>query len=431
MKRDPETGTRVYVRDKHGRKVAHECYRFQFTDWQGRRRTGTGFPSRKDTEDRAAEIQREHDEIRRGHREPPKSSKKHGGRTFSDVTDEYLAWGRSQGGREGYPWSKTHAEGRKRQLGWWKERLGLETLGDVDGVLPRAEKELQELQKQEKAGKTLQNYAESLRAFCRWCVQRGYLEDNPLKALAPFDTTPQTRRRAMTPDEIRRLLKVAPEHRRILYEVAFCSGLRANELRNLTAAHLDERRCGVYLDGAWTKNRRPGFQPLPRTLVRRLRAFAESGEVMRLYRKHYSRKETQLSIPEDRLLYVPHHPSDAMDKDLKAAEIPKHLPGEGKLDFHACRVAYISFVLQMGANVKEAQSLARHSTPDLTMNVYGRTRRDRLAGLAEAVGSTILMLESTTTAQPLAAGAESMCSTNTLRGARTGSRTRTPFGTGS
>ena len=50
----------------------------------------------------------------------------------------------------------------------------------------------------------------------------------------------------------------------------------------------------------------------------------------------------------------------------------------GKIDFHACRTACVNLVLESGATVTEAQELARHSTPDLTMNVYGRTREDRL-----------------------------------------------------
>ena len=33
----------------------------------------------------------------------------------------------------------------------------------------------------------------------------------------------------------------------------------------------------------------------------------------------------------------------------------------------------------------EAQSLARHSTPDLTINVYGRTRADRPSELTDRV----------------------------------------------
>ena len=88
-------------------------------------------------------------------------------------------------------------------------------------------------------------------------------------------------------------------------------------------------------------------------------------------------------------MYVPSHTARDLDKDLKAAGIPK-TTADGKLDFHACRLAYINFVLESGASVKEAQALARHSTPELTMNVYGRTRKERLSETAEKVAANVL-----------------------------------------
>jgi hypothetical protein len=77
-----------------------------------------------------------------------------------------------------------------------------------------------------------------------------------------------------------------------------------------------------------------------------------------------------------------------MDIDLEAAGIPKHAPG-GKVDFHAARVAYITLVLESGVSVKEAQVLARHSTPEMTMNVYGRTRKEKLSEAVEQVAKAI------------------------------------------
>ncbi|MBT4976498.1 MAG: hypothetical protein HOL51_13085 [Gemmatimonadetes bacterium] len=74
---------------------------------------------------------------------------------------------------------------------------------------------------------------------------------------------------------------------------------------------------------------------------------------------------------------------------MEAAGIPKETAA-GKLDFHACRLAYINFVLESGVSVKEAQELARHSTPELTFNVYGRTRKERLSETAEKVAANIL-----------------------------------------
>jgi len=76
------------------------------------------------------------------------------------------------------------------------------------------------------------------------------------------------------------------------------------------------------------------------------------------------------------LLYVPSHPARSLDQDLATASIPQYTP-KGKIDFHAARVAYVNLILDSGASVRDAQALARHSTPELTLHVYGRPREDR------------------------------------------------------
>jgi integrase len=192
----------------------------------------------------------------------------------------------------------------------------------------------------------------------------------------------------MTSDEIRRVLAVCPLYQQLLLETAFLSGLRANELRSLTVDHLDLDKKGLRLEAEWTKNRKPGFQPLPEALVERLSVFALSSEPVRLYTRNYLRHDSTLRAPEKPLLYVQNQPVRALDKALEEAGIPKHTL-EGKLDFHACRVAYISLIIESGVTVKEAQILARHATPQLTMNVYGRAREERLWKAVEQVAQTI------------------------------------------
>ena len=129
----------------------------------------------------------------------------------------------------------------------------------------------------------------------------------------------------------------------------------------------------------WTKNRRAGFQPIPGDLVLRLHRFADSGEPKQLYDKAYSRGSSKRQPPISPLLYVPSSPARSLYRDLEAAGIPRITP-KGKLDFHACRGAYINLLLESGdITPKEVQELARHSTLDLTMNVYVRVREERLS----------------------------------------------------
>ncbi len=241
------------------------------------------------------------------------------------------------------------------------------------------------------SGKTLANYAETLQSVCNWAKRRGYRDADPLDGMAPFDTTPETKRRALTAEEIRKVLEVAPDYRRILYEAAFTTGLRAEELRALTPESVDVGRGAVILDPAWTKNRKPGLQPIPCALVGKLVAFGEAGTAKALYERHYVRKDARPDgISGNPLLFVPTQTARDLRKDLEAAGVADFKPGEGKVDFHSCRVAYVTFIVEAGATVKEGQVLARHATPDLTMNVYARARNERLSELAEKVGETIL-----------------------------------------
>ena len=332
-----------------------------YTDMHGKQKFFAGTKSKAKTLQMAERLEDEHRQVRLGYRPAPKSADKHRATPIQEVIDEYLAWGNSQGGRNGYPWSEVHARKRKTGLEWWRDELGLTVLADLDDALPRTEAALRKLQEKGKSGKTLASYREGPMAFGDWAVKRGYLAEHPLKNSVGFDTTPKSRRRAMTLDEIAALRRASPPERWLVYETALCSGLRAREIRKLTVGHLDVASGGLRLDAAWTKNRKPGFQPLPHSLVQRLaESAAGKGDDAPL-----------LAVPVT-------HCARMLRIDTDRAGIPFWTP-EGKVDFHSLRVSYTSFVIEAGATVKEAQSLARHSTPDLTMNVHGRAQDSRLS----------------------------------------------------
>ena len=88
------------------------------------------------------------------------------------------------------------------QEAWWGEQLddALEAirLASVEALL----RDIQDGH----TPKTIANYAETIAAFCDWCVERRYLAYDPSK-IQPSDTTPQSRRRAMTVEEIARRLR--------------------------------------------------------------------------------------------------------------------------------------------------------------------------------------------------------------------------------
>ena len=240
--------------------------------WQGWYRDHTGkrqfftlsrTAGKRDTLQTAQELETHHRKMALGVLPLPSAQDRHHTRPVEDVVAEYLRWGAFQGGRKGRAWSPMHLHNRTTQLAWWQTTLKIRTLADCLTMLPAVERALQDLHSTDgRTGKTLANYRESLSAFCEWCVTRHYLQTHPLHGSTPIDTTPQSHRRAMTAEDIQRLLDHCPLHRRLLYETACCTGLRANELRQLAVGDLDLDQGGLRLDPSWTKNRTGGLQPI-------------------------------------------------------------------------------------------------------------------------------------------------------------------------
>ncbi|MFO8006175.1 MAG: hypothetical protein R6V05_00400, partial [Candidatus Brocadiia bacterium] len=292
-------------------------WRFQFTDWTGRRRTRTSpYPSEQETRRYARKIEAQQKAIRDGFLPPPDSASDQARRPFAEVCGEYLEWGETQGGHGGRPWSAGHARMRRSRLAWWREQLGFAVLGDLEGALPRVEAALRDLKSQGRSGKTLQHYAGALHAFCRWCVQRRYLSDDPLAHLRPFDTSAEETRRSLTVAEARRLLSKCAPKRRLCYETALLSGIRLGALRALQVEDLDAEDCTLHLAPEHNKARREAWQPIPSALAARLTGTADS------------------NAPTAPLLYVPTHGARDLRKDLDAAGIAR-ATRQGKLDFHA------------------------------------------------------------------------------------------------
>ena len=373
------------TKDKSGKP--HKNWRFQYRDYQGVKRTGTGTSSKRDTAVMAETIEAEHTLIRNGHKEPPKKKNKYIQRKFMDVVEEYLCWGRTQGGRGGKPWSDIHAKMRESHLKKWKENLKSEKLGVLEFCLPKVEKVIQTLSAEKKSGKTISNFVESLRSFCNFCIRRTYLDEDPLKFLGKIDSTPKKVRRCLSKEEINSLLNtVEEEHFLILYKTALATGLRANELRQLSTNDLHKSKMALILSEKWTKNRKGGLHPIPECLYIELQDFI--GKAKLLYDK-YQRDGKTIKVPDSPLLYVPGQVFRTINRHYCKANIEIETQ-DGVVDFHALRVTYINLIVESGANSKTAQALARHSSVDMTFNRYGRTKEELLLTSVEHLSSTIL-----------------------------------------
>ncbi len=242
---------------------------------------------------------------------------------------------------------------------------------------------------------TSNRYLTAVKAFCRWLVDHGRLDRNPLTVLRGDNAKVDRRhdRRALLLTELRAVFQAARQSgqtfrglmgrdRAILYAVAAASGFRAGELASLRpgAFDLDAEAPTVTLSAEEAKNGKTAVQPLPPDVAGVLRGYLAD------------RAGNQPVWPGSWC----ERAADMLRIDLDAAGIPYSVEGpDGPLfaDFHALRHSFIALLDKSGATLKEAMQLARHSDPKLTMAVYGRAQ---LHDLAEAVGRLPALLDEPT-----------------------------------
>lgn len=212
-------------------------------------------------------------------------------------------------------------------------------------------------------------YLQAIKQFCKWMVQDQRSGESPLEHLKGMNVRIDRRhdRRSLEPNEIRRLLEVtarAPKRfgmsgyeRYLLYRFATETGLRANEIRNLTVGDFDSDNLKVAARAGYSKRRYTDVQPLrPDTAMLLAEFFVGKLPEAKAFGGTY-RQLTERT-------------SDMIKADLADTGIP-YVDDAGRYaDFHSLRHTTGSLLAASGAHPKVAQSLMRHSKIDLTMSRY-------------------------------------------------------------
>ncbi len=221
--------------------------------------------------------------------------------------------------------------------------------------------------------------------FVRWLRQNGRLDRDPLAGLKGGNVRTDRRhiRRTLPADQLAKLLDTARGSQQMFrglggdtrYHadiVALATGFRLEEVAGLCPEDFDLTADPptVRLAAVDTKNRQGANQPLPQPTADLLASYLGSKPVGQpIWPGTWGTRGT-----------------DTLKLDLKAAGIPYSVQGpDGPefFDFHAQRATDITMLVQSGVTVKEAQVLARHSDPRLTLNVYTKLQMGDLAAAAD------------------------------------------------
>ncbi|MDA1252832.1 MAG: site-specific integrase, partial [Planctomycetota bacterium] len=210
-------------------------------------------------------------------------------------------------------------------------------------------------------------------------------------------------RLAMKPDRIEELEAVGRE-RALVLKTLVLTGLRSGELRSITIGQvfLDGPAPFIELEAADEKNRDGSDIQLRADLAEDIRGWLRSRQ-----NAAPLRLDGKVALPADSPLFnVPTGLRRILDRDLKAAGIPKRDDRGRTIDVHALRHTFGTMLSQGGVAPRTAQAAMRHSSIDLTMNVYTEPRLLDVAGAMESLPN--LPLDSKARQSPKPANRQTM-----------------------
>jgi len=251
---------------------------------------------------------------------------------------------------------------------------------------------------------TANYYMLALKGFTRWLWKDKRAAVDPLAGmskLANGGADVRRVRRDFSPDEIAWLTATAiassetirgltgPD-RRMLYLTAAGTGFRVSELAELEPKdfELDNEPPTATAKAAYTKNGQTAVQPLPNDLADALRLFlARKPNGQPVWPGKWREDAADLirrDLATARRKWLETFQDDREREKAERSDFLAYCDSRDRYaDFHALRHTYISRIVQSGASAKTAQTLARHSTVQLTL---GRYAHATLLDLASAVG---------------------------------------------
>ena len=341
------------------RKIGRNWF-YRFVDGDGKQRERKGCPDRRETEGMAAAAEAEAAKVRAGFIDPKaRAYRDHEARPLTAHLADWHLYLIGKGS------TVNHANLSRNRVARLIEMARARKTSDLSPS--RVQAALKQVRDGGASLRSVHHYMRVAKGFSRWLWRDGRVREDALAHLTSLNPDADRRheRRALTPEEQAGLIRAAEAgpvvlkttgpDRAALYRLALGTGFRANELRSLTpeAFDFDGETPTVAVAAAYSKRRRDDVQPIRPDLAEALRPWVASKALGKPVFGNLT-KHTNLII----------------QADLKAAGIAYRDASDRVADFHALRHSFITALAMSKAPVKVIQSLARHSTPTLTLGVY-------------------------------------------------------------
>lgn len=294
-----------------------------------------------------------------------------------------------------------------------------ETLGDIcPDEVSRYTSHLKD--EHNRAARTIQAHIRAIGGFTRWLVKTKKLPTDPLVSLEKPNPKKDRRRerRMLLPDEWPWLQAatvargeqygMTAEERDLLYETAIQTGLRSNELRGLTRGKLQLKSAPPYVlaKASVTKNAEMARQYVTADMAERLLAMAprktSRAKVFHMPDTHDVAEMLREDLDAARARWIEAADDPQVKTERTESDFLARTNHDGEsLDFHSLRHSCRAWLAMQGVNPKTIQTIMRHSTITLTMDVYGHLFPGDEARSIEKLGA---MLSSGTSLRVVAGG---------------------------
>lgn len=214
------------------------------------------------------------------------------------------------------------------------------------------------------------NHWSVVRCYCRWLMERGEIERDPLAGIRP-PKPPRPNPVTISTDDHRALAAACTNPRdRSILALMYGIGLRCVEVSRLEVGDVDFDGRLVAVRG---KGGRDDVLPLPESVARVLRSYldehpASAGPLIRDLRWH------RFPITAQRV-------SEVMARLATDAGV-KRRPYDGR-GAHALRRTCATELLEAGANVRQVQAVLRHASLRSTEHYLRRSSADELRAVVE------------------------------------------------
>lgn len=230
----------------------------------------------------------------------------------------------------------------------------------------------------------------ALSGMLNWAVEVDEsIQRNPLVRLKPLKHDNPKEGRALSNDEVRRLLESSPPHWADIWRAFLLTGMRKEELASLTFRDIDWNGDAVVVRRRVAKNHTERRIPIHRDLRPilerqiaecgdRARGTAKTAKIEVVVKARFTQEHVFVTTQNTPLS----HRSGLYHAFIRCCRLARietrTLRPDGKeidhVDLHSLRRTFATVLLESGANPKVVQKLLGHKTLAMTMGIYAKVR---------------------------------------------------------